>query len=901
MMESNISTTENKKYYTSLAALREVHGNLLKRYREDSQSLELLEEINEFIEQGRATGTILKNEDDRWDAQSRLDYWVTIFNSAGQELPDSTLAEFNSLTKLEQTIENIARKEYTEAEADRLLIRQLITGNKDNKLIQIGKYNVNIGEGKEIHIGDRIYQGAEAETIRQVIQQILKARKFYGLLTSSEFSDGAEVNALATHQGLFVGRKATIEKLQENILNSISVTVLHGSGGVGKTRLLLSLSKIIPDEINLWFVNNNTESIESELASLDSSLKHIIVIDDAHRCDHIQQLKEVIINPEFAGKVKLIFATRSVFKDSLIRQLGSLPEAQISELEITPLENEDIDRYLLQAPYQIDNKNIRHALVKIAEGNPLIAGIAARLAQKGEPMVNLNREQVLTRYLDDIIADFQESESSGSGSHQNYIRYLQILSALGTIDLSQQEIQSKVHEIAGISSINEERIISRLLEAGLIEKFHKTIKISSEVLADHILVKHFFDPKTKQADYQKVIIEPFFNLKPQAVLTNLAEAEFKGESSEAGLLLGQKLDELRQAIAKEGNLFRWNLLHCLQKVAYLRPDDILAIVASIVDNSELEPEAVTYRWGAEYQITHKMVLEEVVSILKHTIYRGGLKDSIDYLHKLAIYKPDVKEYEQVRKKANEALLGIVEYKLQRPYGVQLLLLDSISNWLKEDFDNNLSLSLLLIQSMLKIEFHYSEIDPIRPSHFVIQQGRLGLCDNLREIRERSLYILYEAYEKAENLSTRLQIVQASRGATPHIMPRKEVSAELLTFLRANWVMTARFFLDKVLSNAELPVLSSLADWVRYTKKVYIPELDQNLERFIFCCHLRPFPLIFGLIVILYRTDFYTRELNLLQQQLQDNRGYQLYCLLVGGYRYDDDDEPLGWRAASTLR
>jgi hypothetical protein len=862
MMESNILTTENKKYYTSLAALREVHSKLLKNYRKNSQSLELLEEIKDFIEQGRATGTILKNDDDRWDAQSRLDYWATILSSVGQELPDSTLAEFNSLNKLEQTIENIARKEHTEA--DILLIRQSITENKDNKLIQLGKYNVNIGEGKEIHIGDHIYQGTKAEIIRQVIQQVLKARKFYGLLTPFEFSGRVEVNSLATHQGLFVGRKAIVKKLEENISNAIAVTILYGSGGVGKTRLLLSLSKKIPDEISLWFINNNTESIESELASLDNNVKHIIVIDDAHRCNHMQQLREVLINPELAGKVKLVFATRSVFKDSLIRQLGSLSDEQINEIEITPLGNEDIDQYLLEAPYQINNQNIRHALVQVAEGNPLIAGIAARLAQKGEPIVNLNREQVLTRYLNDIIRDFQESDSSASDSHQHYIRYLQILSALGTIDLSQQEIQNQVYEIVGISSIDEERIIARLLEARLVEKYYKTIKFSSEVLADHILIQHFFDPKTKQADYQKQIIEPFFNLKPQEVLTNLAEAEFKGESSEAGLLLGQKLDELRQAITKEGNLFRFNLLHCLQKVAYLRPDDILAIVASIVDNSELEPEAVTYRWGAKYQITHKMVLEEVVSILKHTIYRGAIQDSINYLHKLALYEIDTKEYEQVRKKANEALLGIVEYRLQKPYGVQLLLLDSISNWLKEDLSGNLTLSLLLIRPMLEIEFHYPEINPIKPSYFVVQQGRLGLCDDLKEIRKRSLNILFDIYEQTENLSDRLQVVQALHGATPFFSPDEKVSTEMENYLKSNLTEVSHFLIEKVISNAQLPILDNIADWLGRAKRFTLYQID---------------------------------ELRILQEQLQKHRSYQLYRFLIGGCRYDDDDDDLlDWRA-----
>ena len=86
-------------------------------------------------------------------------------------------------------------------------------------------------------------------------------------------------------------------------------------------------------------------------------------------------------------------------------------------------------------------------------------------------------------------------------------------------------------------------------------------------------------------------------------------------------------------------------------------------------------------------------------------------------------------------------------------------------------------------------------------------------------------------------------------------------------------------------------------WVKYTKKFHIPKLDKNLERFIFCYHSHPFPLIFCLIVILYRTNFYTRELNLLQQQLQDNRGYQLYCLLVGGYKNDDNYEVRDWSAA----
>lgn len=69
------------------------------------------------------------------------------------------------------------------------LIKQLIAGTlktadiealqvalSQNRQItlQIGKYNITIGEGQDIHIGDRIYQGASAEAIRDIIRSTLQ-------------------------------------------------------------------------------------------------------------------------------------------------------------------------------------------------------------------------------------------------------------------------------------------------------------------------------------------------------------------------------------------------------------------------------------------------------------------------------------------------------------------------------------------------------------------------------------------------------------------------------------------------------------------------------------------------------------------------------------------------------
>ena len=87
-----------------------------------------------------------------------------------------------------------------------------------------------------------------------------------------------------------------------------------------------------------------------------------------------------------------------------------------------------------------------------------------------------------------------------------------------------------------------------------------TLKIASESWPTTFRCTTF-DRKTRRADYQRQIIEPSLALKPKEILTNWAEAEVKGESSEASLLLGKNLDELRRIVTREGNIARWNVLY----------------------------------------------------------------------------------------------------------------------------------------------------------------------------------------------------------------------------------------------------------------------------------------------------------------------------------------------------
>jgi energy-coupling factor transporter ATP-binding protein EcfA2 len=79
----------------SLGALRIAHNQLLKQYREQGNTSEMLHAIARLISQGKLTGAVLDSEETRWAGQGLLDYWSSILYRAGYEPPDATLDKFD--------------------------------------------------------------------------------------------------------------------------------------------------------------------------------------------------------------------------------------------------------------------------------------------------------------------------------------------------------------------------------------------------------------------------------------------------------------------------------------------------------------------------------------------------------------------------------------------------------------------------------------------------------------------------------------------------------------------------------------------------------------------------------------------------------------------------------------
>ena len=67
-------------------------------------------------------------------------------------------------------LDRIATDTYSPDDLRRLRREMKVRGDKN--VVQLGRYNVRMERGNNVHIGDRIYRGLEAEAIRDVLADV---------------------------------------------------------------------------------------------------------------------------------------------------------------------------------------------------------------------------------------------------------------------------------------------------------------------------------------------------------------------------------------------------------------------------------------------------------------------------------------------------------------------------------------------------------------------------------------------------------------------------------------------------------------------------------------------------------------------------------------------------------
>lgn len=91
----------------------------------------------------------------------------------------STLCAMITPDELSAILERITQHQQTEQDLEMLRRSLRLADSVMQWVSQDGKFNTNVGQitGGEVHIGDRIYQGVDAEAIKQALRKVLQEKQ----------------------------------------------------------------------------------------------------------------------------------------------------------------------------------------------------------------------------------------------------------------------------------------------------------------------------------------------------------------------------------------------------------------------------------------------------------------------------------------------------------------------------------------------------------------------------------------------------------------------------------------------------------------------------------------------------------------------------------------------------
>jgi len=148
----------------------------------------------------------------------------------------------------------------THNDADLETLRQLLASGDRETISQLGKYNVNIKDGKDIHIGDRIYQQWDQESIEALVKAI---QENSGIHQNTQGGDAAARDIDKSNTTIFQFFFSGNEFKPPSQLSSIDLDL----SGISKDTIQQAYKDSLPPYASDWSLPEN--SISQKIYALE--------------------------------------------------------------------------------------------------------------------------------------------------------------------------------------------------------------------------------------------------------------------------------------------------------------------------------------------------------------------------------------------------------------------------------------------------------------------------------------------------------------------------------------------------------------------------------------------------------------------------------------------------------
>ncbi len=324
------------------------------------------------------------------------------------------------------------------------------------------------------------------------------------ILPVSNFIDLYERSGHATPlSNSYIDRLKEMEELEQAIAQN-SVTIVTGAPGVGKTKLVMELFKLFKErQFQIYCVDNRDVPIFNDLQTyIRTDENYILFIDDANRqTGNMRQILQ-LLRESRTGELHIVITVR----DYALEQIETHAEwTKPAVVRIEKFNDEQIKALLASADFNINHKDYVNRILEIADGNPRLAIMAARVAIKEQRVEALHDvSEVYDQYF-------------GAAIDQELFKSKDLLQALGVVSFfyainkSDEPFYSKMLRNFGLDRYVFEESLVRLEQLELVESSpdFSIVHIADQVLGTYFFYRVFF--KLPVVSFTVVLDHYFFS------------------------------------------------------------------------------------------------------------------------------------------------------------------------------------------------------------------------------------------------------------------------------------------------------------------------------------------------------------------------------------------------------
>ncbi len=557
------------------------------------------------------------------------------------------------------------------------------------------------------------------------------------------FSPRLHSHRLFRHTWNLVGRGEILDSLEDFALQELSkgdpiVAFLPGRGGVGKSKIAYHLSKQLQEEHEriVRFIDREQE-VEPEDLQLLPDEDVFIIVDDAQERDDIRTLVNLLERRPEDCKDKLLILTRPSATERLKSDLtyaGLNPSEYVEFDSLESLDREDMRSLAREALGEHFSKHAEH-LVEVAGDSPLVVVVGGQLIQQELISPELLersedfRKVVLGRFSDTLVGEIADQFDS-----HEVKRVLEVTAALSPVRPEDGDYLELASEFLDTEVRKIEEIYQQLEETGVLLRRGGLVRITPDVLSDHILHDACITNHGNPTDFAQDVYNQFAERAAERLLPNLAELDWRlkqsGDNSPG--VLQEIWDDIENRFDEADWRERRNILKQIKGATRYLPLQALRLAERAVQEPiEVENE---HRDG----FVEAQIAREVTEILR----RVGL--SLDFLPRSLqlLWEMTADENTSTSQKAHSKLKDIAEYGRWKPPQVQKVVLDKAEEWLDagDAFDREPERPLVdVVEPILKksAESTYTEGHAFAISPFIVNRGS-SYIRNLRKCAFRIL-------------------------------------------------------------------------------------------------------------------------------------------------------------------